>query len=385
MGLPSQLQEDFVAEFKREPVIVARATCDITGEDGLTWLACDGTMLVCYSRPAGGEFSRLDYRIAEATALEIAEKDSHLQLQARFPEAEFVLRLPPGEAQALAKLAALQPPSDSVNVVAAPAVLTPNLVCGAAAFALVQADGEHTKAELDWVVARFGNFHTFRRGGAWVTKHGFAQLLGEAARLLTLVQRECLLFSLLELGFTDNALRQTERTMLEELRQALGVSEERFEQAYAAVVARASLGVLVNETPTGPDWVPMNVLCACLLAVIRQRPETAERRVKSLERRIDSTDAINAGQTYLEQFDTDGLVTMVPHMLNPAQRRCVAFNVLGEAFFDGQPGPEVGGFLRQLREGLEIPVAEFDTSTDIFRTLGDQTLFREAKAARTAS
>ncbi|MFM8468959.1 MAG: hypothetical protein ACKODH_03155 [Limisphaerales bacterium] len=161
------------------------------------------------------------------------------------------------------------------------------------------------------------------------------------------------------------------------------MSEERFEQAHAAVVARASLGVLVNETPAGPDWVPMNVLCACLLAVIRQRPETAERRVKGLERRIDSTDAINAGQTYLEQLDTDGLLTMIPHMLNPAQRRCVWFNVLSEAFLDGQPGPEVGGFLRQLREGLEISVAEFDTGTDIFRTLGDQTLFREAKAGRT--
>lgn len=382
MGLPTQLHDDFVAELKREPVMVARAICDITGEDGLTWLACDGTLLVCYSRPAGGEFSRLDYRIAEATALEVVERDSEVLLQARFPEAEFVLRLPPGEAPELAKLAALQPPSDSVNIVAAPATLTPSLVAGAAVFALMQADGEHTKAELDWVVARFGNLGAFRRGGAWVTKHGFAQLLGEAARLLTLVQREGLLFNLIELGFADNSLSRCERTMLEEWRQALGVSEERYEQAYAALLARASLGALVNETPAGPDWVPMNLLCACLLAVIRHRPESGERRVKCLERRIESTDAINAGQTYLEQLDADGLVTMVPHMLTPAQRRCVWFNVLGEAFLDGQPGPEIGGFLRQLREGLEIPAAESDTGMDIFRTLGDQTLFRDARPAR---
>lgn len=381
MGLPSQLQEDFVAEFKRDPVIVARATCDITGEDGLTWLACDGTMLVCYSRPAGGEFSRLDYRIAEATALEIVEKDSHLQLQARFPEAEFVLRLPPGEAQALAKLAALQPPSDSVNIVAAPAALTPNLVCGAAVFALVQADGEHAKSELDWVVARFGNLNAFRRGGAWVTKHGFAELLPEANRLLTLVQKESLLFNLIELGFADSSLSRTERTMLDEWRQTLGVTEERFDRAFDAMLARASINVLVNETPSGPDWMPMNLLCACLLAVIRHHHASSERRIKNLERRIQSTDAINAGQTYLDQLDTDGIVTMLPHMLNPAQRRCVVLNVLSETYFDGVPEAEVGSFLRQLREALEISAAEFDADTGIFRALGDRTIFREAAAS----
>ncbi|MFM8468960.1 MAG: hypothetical protein ACKODH_03160 [Limisphaerales bacterium] len=206
MGLPTQLHDEFLAEFKREPVMTARALCDITGEAGLTWLASEGTLLVCFSKPSGGEFSRVDYHIVEATALEVVERDSEVLLQARFPEAEFVLRLPPGEAQDLAKLTALQPPSDSVDIVTAPTTLTPGLVAGAAVFALVQVDGEHTRTELDWVVARFGNLQAFRRGGAWVTKHGFAQLLGEATRLLTLVQREGLLFSLLELGFTDNRL-----------------------------------------------------------------------------------------------------------------------------------------------------------------------------------
>ena len=64
MALPEQLQKEFVAEFKREPHIVLRAVCDLTGNDGLTWLACDGTMLTCFTKPAGGEFSRHDYRIA---------------------------------------------------------------------------------------------------------------------------------------------------------------------------------------------------------------------------------------------------------------------------------------------------------------------------------
>ena len=348
---------------------------------GFRWLACDGVILVCYSRPAGGEFSRLDYRVAEATSLEVVEKDSHVLFQARFPEAEFVLRLPPGEAVALAKLVALQPPSDSVNIVAAPAVLTPHLVCCAAAYALVQADGEHAKPELDWVVAHFGNLNAFRRGGAWVTKRGFAELLLEANRLLTLVQKESLLFNLIELGFVDNSLARAERTMLDEWRQSFGMSDARYDRAFGAMLAQASINVLVNETPSGPDWMPMNLLCACLLAVIRHHPESSERRIKSLERRIQSTDAINAGQTYLDQLDTDGLVTMLPHMLNPAQRRCVVLNVLSEAYFDGAPGPEAVNFLCQLREGLEIPAAEFDADLDIFRTKGDRMIFREPAAA----
>ena len=53
MPLPPQLQKEFIAEFRREPHLVLRAICDLTGEDGLTWLACDGTVLVCFSKPAG--------------------------------------------------------------------------------------------------------------------------------------------------------------------------------------------------------------------------------------------------------------------------------------------------------------------------------------------
>lgn len=381
MGLPPQLLEDFVADFKREPLIVARATTDILGEAGLTWLACDGTILACYSRPGGGEFSRLDYRVAEATALEVADKDSHVLFRARFPETEFVLRLPSSESVELAKLTALQPPSDSVSIVAAPAVLTLNLVCGAAAFALIQADGAHAKSELDWVVARFGNLNSFRRGGAWVTKHGFAALLLEATRQLTLVQRECLLFNLIELSFVDNELVPAERTMLDEWRLAFGIGEERFNQAYSALLDCVSLGVLVNETPSGKDWVPMNLLCANLLAVIHRHPASSERRIKRLERRIRSSDAINAGQTYLDQLDTEGLVTMLPDMLNPVQCRCVVLNLLSEAFFDGANEAETGAFLRQLREGLKIPTAEFDADADVFRTLGDPNIFREPSSA----
>ncbi|MFA6545724.1 MAG: hypothetical protein WCS99_15005, partial [Limisphaerales bacterium] len=241
MGLPTQLQEDFVAEFKHDPIYVARAICDLAGKDGLTWLACDGTTLVCYSRPSGGEFSRLHYRVGEATVFKMGDEGAHLAFHARFPETEFVLRLPPGEAPVLAKLTSLQPPSDSINLAAAPAKLTQNLVCGAAAYALVQADGGHDKAEMDWVVARFGNLSAFRRGGAWVTKHGFAELLPEANRLIPLEQREGLLFNLMELSFADSSMARAERAMLDEWYQSLGVGQERHDRAYEALLGRASI------------------------------------------------------------------------------------------------------------------------------------------------
>lgn len=378
MGLPPQLQEDFIAEFKREPNIVARAVCDITGEEGLTWLACDGTMLVCYSRPAGGEFSRLDYHLAEATGLEVREDGSHAFLKARLPEAEFELKFPPGEMASLAKLATLQPPSDSVDVVKAPAMLTPNLICGAAVYAMAQADGEHAKEELDWVVARFGNLNSFRRGGAWVAKHGFAKLLTEAGQRLTAVQMESVLMNLIDMGFADNRLSREEITMLDEWRQAAGQSEEQYQRGYEAMLAAASLGALVNSTASGPDWTPVNLLCAAVLGVIQHRPETSERRIKALERRIQSTDAINAGQTYLDQLGPDGLATVLGEMLLPAQRRCVLANVLREAFKDGEPSPEVVDYLRLVQEGMGLSPADFAAEVRVFRSLGNPGLFHEA-------
>ncbi|KAF0174693.1 MAG: hypothetical protein FD161_3524 [Limisphaerales bacterium] len=382
MGLPAQLQQEFVAEFKREPHLVLRATCDLTGEPGLTWLACDGSVLACFSKPAGGEFMRHDYRISEATSLEAGSDGDHLLFQARFPETEFVLRLPPSEDQVLQKLVALQPTLDSVNTLRPPAALTPHLVCAAAAYALAQTDGELAKEELDWVVAHFGNQNSFRRGGAWVLKHGFAKLLTEAARLLTPAEMETVVVCLIELGFSDNKLAHGEITMLEEWRLAAGMTEERYQRGYDTILATASVGVLVNETPAGPDWMPINLLCAGLLGVIQHHPETAERRVKALERRIQSTDAINAGQTYVEQLGADGLVTVMSGMLQPAQRRCVLANVLHEAYLDGEPSPEVAAYLQQLHDGLGVAPADFEADAQVFRRLGDTSLFRESAGSR---
>lgn len=382
MALPTQLQKEFIAEFKREPHLVLRAVCDLTGGDGLTWLACDGTVLACFSKPAGGEFTRHDYLIAEATALEADAAEAGLLLRCRFPQTEFSLRLPPSEDAALHKLVALLPSLDSVSTIRPPAALTPHLVCAGAAFALTQADGNFAKEELDWIVAHFGNQNSFRRAGAWVNKHGFAMLLLEAARLLTPSELECIVFNLLELGFSDNKLSREELTMLEEWRQTADMSEERYQRGYDALLAVVSLGVMVKETESGPDWTPINLLCAAVLAVIQHQPATAERRLKALERRVQSTDAINSGQTYVEQLGMDGLVSALCEMLSPAQRRCVLANVLHEAWLDGEPPAPVTAYLRQLHTAFGIMPADFEADAHVFRQLGNPSLFREAPARR---
>ncbi len=377
MGLPAQLHQEFVGEFKREPHIVLRAICDIMGEAGLTWLACDGTVLACFSKPAGGEFMRHDYRISEATSLLAGTDGEHLLFQARFPEAEFVLRIPTAEDESLQKLVALQADIGSVNTVRAPSALTPHLVCAAAAYALAQADGELAKEELDWVVTHFGNQNSFRRGGSWVVKHGFAKLLTEAVGLLTPVQMEGIVSSLIGLGFSDNRFSREESTMIEEWRLAAGMSEERYQRCYDTILATVSVGSLVNETPSGQDWMPVNLLCAGLLGVIQHHPETAERRVKALERRIQSTDAINSGQTYLEQLGVSGLVSVLNGMLEPAQRRCVLANVLCEAHLDDEPSPEVAAYLQQLHDGMGVPTADHEADAQVFRGMREPTLFQE--------
>ena len=382
MALPEQLQKEFVAEFKREPHIVLRAVCDLTGNDGLTWLACDGTMLTCFTKPAGGEFSRHDYRIAQATALEVDAVEANLLLRCRFPEAEFSLRFPPAEGNTLHKLVALLPGLDTVNTIRPPSVLTPHLVCAGAVFALAQSDGDFAKEELDWVVAHFGNQNSFRRAGAWVSKNGFAMLLEEAKRLLSPEQLECVVLNLVELGFTDNHLSPEEVTMLEQWRQTIGMSEKRYQLGYDSLLAAATLNVMVTETADGANWTPMNLLCAALLSVIQHRPECAERRLKALERRIQSTDAINSGQTYVEQLGATDLVTAMADMLTPAQRLCLLANVLHEAWIDGEPPAPVTAYLQQLQNGLGVSPADFEAEAKVFRQLGDNSLFREATAKR---
>lgn len=382
MGLPAQLEQEFVRDFKRKPHIILRALCDLTGEPGLTWLASDGTVLACFSKPAGGEFMRHDYAISKATALESGVEGEHLFFQARFPEAEFVLRIPTSEDLALQKLVALQANIETVNTLRPPATLTPHLVCAAAAYALAMADGTLAKEELDWVVAHFGDQNSFRRGGSWIVKHGFAKLLEEAVRLLTPIQLESIVSSLLALGFSDNRFSHEEIAMLEEWRQAAGMPEERYQRCYDTIVATVSVGLLINETPSGPDWTPVNLLCAAMLGVIQHHPNTAERRIKALERRIQTTDAINSGQTYLEQLGADGLVTALSGMLNSTQSRCVLANVLCEAHLDGEPSPEVSDYLSLLHVGMGVSTADYAADAQIFRGQREPSLFREGIAAK---
>ena len=381
MALPTQLQEDFVAESTREPLYAVRANCDLEGKDGLTWIATEGTMLVCYAKPAGGEFSRALFRLSEASVLTTDEMDNQLAFRARFPEADFTVKLLPGEAMAVSKIIAIQPASDVLTGVGAPQTLTPHLVCAAAVFAMVAVDGKHSEQEVDWVIDRFGNLNSFRRGGAWMAKFNFATLLTEGGRLLTLVQKESLLFNLLELALADNLLPRTERGMLEEWRTTLGITEDRYQFGFDALLAQVSLSILVNETSNGPDWVPMNLMCACMLAVIARRPDGAERRLKELERRTESLDAINAGQTYLDQLETSGMLDMMPHLLSAEQRRCVLLNVFAEVYLHGPPVAESQTFVQQLGQALEFNVTDLGQLGDLYRSLGDRALFREAGTA----
>jgi hypothetical protein len=207
-------------------------------------------------------------------------------------------------------------------------------------------------------------------------------LLEEAKRLLSPEQLECVVLNLVELGFSDNQLSPEEVTMLEQWRQKIGMNQERYQLAYDSLLAAATLNVMVTETPDGANWTPMNLLCAALLSIIQHRPEGAERRLKALERRIQSTDAINSGQTYVEQLGVADLVTAMAEMLNPAQRRCLLANVLHEAWLDGAPPAPVAAYLHQLQNGLGISPADFEAEAQVFRQLGDNSLFREPTPKR---
>ena len=84
----------------------------------------------------------------------------------------------------------------------------------------------------------------------------------------------------------------------------------------------------------------------------------------------------------MEQLGTDGLVTVLNGMLQPAQHRCVLANVLHEAHLDGEPAPEVSAYLQQLHDGLGVAPAEFEADAQVFRWLGNRSLFRETAEPR---
>ncbi len=44
------------------------------------------------------------------------------------------------------------------------------------------------------------------------------------------------------------------------------MTEERYQRGYDTILATASVGVLVNETPAGPDWMPKQAHMADLQA-----------------------------------------------------------------------------------------------------------------------
>jgi len=211
-----------------------------------------------------------------------------------------------------------------------------------------------------------------------VNQHRLAKLLAEAERSLTPEQRNCVLVKLVDLGIADNRLSKDEIGVITDWRQIAPLADHEYQRCYDTLLASASIGVLINESPSGPDWIPINLLCAAMIGVIRHQPASAQRRLKALERRVQSTDAMNSGQTYLEQLGEDGLATVVGGMLQPAQRNCVLANVLREAYLAGEPSPEIQAYLQLLRVGMEFTPGEFEACAKVFRQLGNPTLLRES-------
>ena len=69
------------------------------------------------------------------------------------------------------------------------------------------------------------------------------ETLAELRGLLSQDQKLCLLANLVDLAMTDNTIRSTEKSLLHQFRETLGVEENDYDAIFDVLLLRHSVGV----------------------------------------------------------------------------------------------------------------------------------------------
>lgn len=377
LKLPDKLAQEFTELCSTQPVDVARGLTDLDGGSGATWMASDGTKLVFFCRPAGGgDFLPLVYDYNDVTSFQLDDDGNFTFIKAGLPDRDVKLKFSSHDQMTLARFAGhWKPVTETAANEGAPACLTPLLALCAALQAMVQSDQKVDPAEMEWMRDRNVDMQTLRRAGAWLRANGVEKLLQHTKMLFNEDQKHCLLANLLSLAMADGVFRSKEAGLIERFRVELDVPEEQYRQIYETLLARANVGVFGRSDAGTPPPEALNLFCGCMLALMRQDGAADKIESARLRKLVNQPDAVNAGETYVQQLGRNGLCDALPGPLNAEQGRCLLLNMMEQAMSDGIFSSAEQDFLERSRAALGIAPETYQADLQTLLILNNLSIF----------
>lgn len=239
MYLPPKVIEAFRSHGAGEPLQAVHALNSLTGGLGDTYLLAAPAGLFLYTSQVGQDSQALFLPYAEVTALELREDRPFVFLRLRARDQDSQLKFSTMDREPLGAIAQLWddartgkrapaagPPAAAPAVPDAPPAavaavkLTPLVGFCAAAYALIQADGNIATEEVETLARAVANRDAMERGLEYLRQHGPAALFAELRDRLSHDQKLCLLANLVDLAMADNTIHSTEKSLLHQFRDA---------------------------------------------------------------------------------------------------------------------------------------------------------------------
>ncbi|MGB0580802.1 MAG: TerB family tellurite resistance protein [Limisphaerales bacterium] len=365
LNLPTQLEAQFREICSVEPSAVARALSDLDGKAGATWVATDTTRLVFFCRSSSsGDFDMKPYRYADASSFEVEDDGKFAFMRITFPDRKVELKFSSMEQMTIGKLENYWTPVTEDKSVQAPAQLTPMLIFLASLQALIQADRDLASQELGWIQENMIDTNALRRAGAWLRENDLGQLVVRINEDLNVEQKTCLHANLISLAMADGAYRAKEAEVIEQIRDAIGLPQDKHDLIFDLLLARSDIKVFFNAEgePVSPE--SLNLCAACLLAMARHDGQPHEREERMVRKIIGRSDAINSALTYVQQLGLKGVLGFLPGTLDEKQRRFILLNLMmigtADGVFDRSKQTLMDRFRRRLQVSEEVYQKDFD-------------------------
>ena len=265
MYLPTRVLEAFRPHGSGgEPLQAVHALNSLAGGLGDTYLLAASDGIFLYTSQVGQDSQALFLPYPDIAALELREDRPFVFLRLRAGDQDSQLKFSTMDREPLGAIAQLwgdartgkrvppaAPPAAAPATPVAPPVppppaavkLTPLVGFCAAAYALIQADGNVATEEVEALARAVANRDAMARGLEYLCQHGPAALFAELRDMLGQDQKLCLLANLVDLAMADNTIHSTEKSLLHQFRETLGVEPNDYDAIFDVLLLRHSVGV----------------------------------------------------------------------------------------------------------------------------------------------
>jgi uncharacterized tellurite resistance protein B-like protein len=383
--LPADIQAWLASSKLEEPNVVLRASCDLGGEVGETFVAADRCRLVLASRHLGADLRSLDFTLREIedvslvpdglyANLEIAVSGQRRSLQFPAwdkPELRRVVELwqtASGRTSRRAGLDDLGLPSLPGAIGSAMAV-SPRVALAASLQAMAEADGEPSPLERAEVERVLGGASGAKEGALWLRQHGVDGLLGCLGTALSPAQKRCLLANVLGVAMADGLLRTAEEALADRFKSALDLADAEFEEIHRVLLARHNLAVFAESA--GAHSFPgepaaLTVFCAALLALIEVDGSMADEEQEARSRLIEDPAAWEAGGALLAAQGVEGVLVRAGLLGRDRQWGLLA-NLLAVGMCDGWLRGSEQDLIDRFRQAMGFSPAEYEAVYQVLR------------------